>query len=206
MNESLWRELLHKEIRAVALSGTVLDLGGSRNSRYHALFGGTHTVEVVNLEAGEGVDHAFDLEEPFPLPDAAYDHVVCFNVLEHIFNYQNVLNESHRVLKENGTAIFAVPFVMQVHPSPRDHWRYTKATLERIFKTAGFRHIEITTVGTGVFGAANLLKNHLYRPRVIGYVCKRAAQATDALIQKVKPNNKFSKEHFPLGYIVYARK
>ncbi|AEH07487.1 class I SAM-dependent methyltransferase [Methanothermococcus okinawensis] len=43
-----------------------------------------------------------------PFKTGSFDLVLCINVLEHIKDYKNAINEIKRVLKNNGTAIFVV--------------------------------------------------------------------------------------------------
>ena len=43
-----------------------------------------------------------------PFKNGSFDLVLCINVLEHIIDYKNALNEIKRVLKNDGIAIFVV--------------------------------------------------------------------------------------------------
>jgi ubiquinone/menaquinone biosynthesis C-methylase UbiE len=78
----------------------------------------------------------FDIQEVFPLESESYDHTIAINVLEHIYKYQNVVNESYRVIKKGGSVIFITPFMFNVHGSPDDYFRYTKSALLNILKEA----------------------------------------------------------------------
>ena len=44
-----------------------------------------------------------------PFPEENFDIIICSEVLEHLENYENTLNELYRVLKPQGRAIFSVP-------------------------------------------------------------------------------------------------
>lgn len=48
-------------------------------------------------------------------PDSQFDHILSFDVLEHIPDYQAALAECHRVLKPNGRLLLSVPFIMSAH-------------------------------------------------------------------------------------------
>ncbi|MGB6086310.1 methyltransferase domain-containing protein [Parvibaculum sp.] len=44
-----------------------------------------------------------------PFPDASFDKIICSEVLEHIPDYGQALNEIHRILKPGGTLAVSVP-------------------------------------------------------------------------------------------------
>lgn len=201
-----WRKEVYCALRTVPLSGTVLDLGGSRKSGYHELLRGVEKFEVVNLDPKTQPDHGFDLEEPFPLGGEAYDGVLCMNILEHIYNYRGFLSECRRVLKHDGILMVAVPFLVQVHPSPRDYFRYTDDALRKMLTEAGFRDISITPVGTGVgLALANLFYNAL-RFGALRALAAWKGSIFDKLVSLIKKDSFLSNKHYPLGYIVTARK
>ncbi len=57
-----------------------------------------------------GVDIIADLEDGLPfLPDRSVDAIHCRSVLEHIGNFENLIGEIVRVLKDDGTAHIFVP-------------------------------------------------------------------------------------------------
>ena len=160
---SLLRKFEYEKIAGLKIDGKILDLGGDKRSGYHELIKGSHKIEAVNLNPDCGADLCFDLEKKFPLDNDSYDAVLCVNTLEHIFNYQNVLRESFRVLKSGGILAGVVPFLFNVHGSPRDYFRYTGAALEKMFSEAGFRDIKVEELGTGVFSVLFQLKYGFYR-------------------------------------------
>lgn len=209
MSQSLWRTYTYKKLANETLDGSIIDLGGSRRSRYHGLLGGDHTISVNNLEevaATEGNDYSFDLEETFPIADNEFDHVLCINVLEHIYNYKQLLAESHRIMKPGGSMVVAVPFLIQFHPSPNDFWRYTETTLERIFTEAGFTDIVIEPLGTGVFGAGYSMIHNALKFSILQFIGKSVALSLDWFLGMIKPGSFLSKRYYVLGYYVTAKK
>ncbi|MCA9360812.1 methyltransferase domain-containing protein [Candidatus Kaiserbacteria bacterium] len=203
---SPWRKLLYEELSGISLDGRILDLGGSRKSDYPKNFVGEFDLDMANLEVDNENDIKIDLEKPFPIADFTFDGVLCINVLEHIYNYRNVINETRRILKTGGTAIFAVPFLVQVHPSPNDHWRFTGDTLERLFKDAGFEEVRVEAVGTGVYGAVSQLKfNALHFP-ILRFISIKLGFLLDKLLENLFKGEMYTKDFYPLGYVVYANK
>lgn len=203
---SLWRTLLYNRLSTVVLTGKVIDLGGSRKSAYSNGFKGNFELTVANLDVEHPQDVRLNLEEIFPLQDSTYDSVLCINVLEHIFNYQNVISETKRILKTGGTAIFAVPFLIQVHPSPNDHWRFTEQTLERLFKDAGFSEVTVESIGTGVFGATSQIAFNVFKFGIIRQALIYTSTFTDAVIGRFSFGKNYTKNFYPLGYVVTVKK
>jgi SAM-dependent methyltransferase len=48
-------------------------------------------------------------QEPFPFPDNYFSFIFCGDVLEHLYNPDNMLAEIHRVSIDHGIIIFTVP-------------------------------------------------------------------------------------------------
>lgn len=208
---SLLRKLEYKKIAELRIDGKIIDLGGDKRSGYHELIKGDHTITAVNLNPTCGADLCFDLEKKFPLDNDSYDAVLCMNVLEHIFNYQNVLSESFRVLKSGGVLAGVVPFLFNVHGSPNDYFRYTGEALEKMFSNAGFRNIKVEELGTGVFSVLFQIKYGFYRINFIRNLAMKFHILLDKIfIQKIlkflKPDNHLSEKHLPLGYFFVAKK
>lgn len=202
---SPWRTLLYNRLSTVVLTGKGIDLGGSRKSAYSNGFKGNFELTVANLDVEHPQDIRLNLEEKFSIQDSTYDFVLCINVLEHIFNYQNVIGETKRILKPNGTAIFAVPFLIQVHPSPHDHWRFTGETLERLFKEAGFSEVSVEAIGTGVSGAVTQLQFNFLKFGFLRQIAIYTSNFFDGVFARFSAGKNFSKNFYPLGYVVSVK-
>ena len=203
---SPWRTLLYEKLATITLQGDVIDLGGSRKSAYTNDFKGSFNLTVANFEATEAGDIALDLEKVFPLSNQSYDFALCINVLEHIFNYQNVISETYRILKPGGQAIVAVPFLIQVHPSPHDYWRFTNETLVRLFTEAGFTQVMVEPIGTGVCSAIVQMKSNLLHFSILRKIANILAFTGDRILSMVYKKKTFSKEFYTLGYVVTVKK
>ena len=205
---SLLRELEYRELSEIAINGQILDLGGDRRSGYHELIKGRPDFSVVNLNDQCGPDLNFNLEEKFPLAADSFEGILCLNVLEHIFNFKNVIEESHRVLKPDGRFIGAVPFLFNIHGSPDDYFRYTRSALGKLLSQAGFREIEIKELGGGLFSVIFQLKFGLYRfcPIVKTFYLWLDKILISGFLNKIRPGNHLSQKHLPLGYFFCAKK
>jgi SAM-dependent methyltransferase len=199
---------------ALVLSGRVLDLGGHRQSSYFKNMQTEQPIEIANFDAHNpgthkepsGADHIFDFEKPFPLKDATYNAVLCVNVLEHIYNYQNVIRESHRILTRGGEFHITVPFFFNIHGSPNDYFRYTKSALERMLSDAGFVSISVHELGYGPCSAVFQNFGGSLPTHRLKIIAMHTAVFVDRILSKLIPRYRKLLKRVPLGYAVRALK
>ena len=96
-----------------------------------------------------------------------------------------------------------VPFLVNVHTDPHDYFRYTFASLHRIFEEAGFSQIRITSMG-GLFQAAFGMLFSLIRWNSIRVVVAGSAIGLDSILKRIKKG--FFEERWVLMYWVEAYK
>lgn len=132
--------------QAASLSGIVIDLGcGERPFESDILKYANHYIGVDwsstlhQLKA----DIVADLNKPLPIETESADHIVSFEVLEHLAEPQVMLSEAFRILRPNGGLTLSVPFQWWVHEAPWDYQRFTRHGLEYQLKKAGFENIII---------------------------------------------------------------
>jgi SAM-dependent methyltransferase len=140
--------------------------------------------------------------DPLPYEDNSIDTVIMFNILEHIFNHQFLVNQANRVLKPESDLIGFVPFLVNYHPDPHDYFRYTKEALNLILNKAGFKKIEIKEVGIGPF-MVNYNNILLSLPIFLRVVLFPAYYLLDIVFVKIRPQ---VGHRYPLGYIFKAVK
>ena len=177
------------------VGGSILDLasGNQRPSYYRFLkIDKEAKITSVDISDERSPDIRADLEKPFPFKDAEFDNIFCFNMLEHVFNYSNVINESARVIKDNGRMVGTVPFLGSVHGDPDDYFRYTKSTLKRVFKKAGFKEIKIEAIGQGPF-AVNYYLAEPFISKYLKIFFLFPALFLDKIIYKLNKNHGRSK-------------
>ena len=141
----------------IELSGKVLDLGSGSDSpsykpfmRYKEPFSITYS---DFLKEGENLVK-LNLEEPIEIEKESFDCITCFSVLEHVYNYENVVRESYRILKKGGEFIGSTPFLHIFHPDPYDYFRYSHQALVRLFEEERFTCERMVYLGFGPFSAA----------------------------------------------------
>jgi len=209
--DTLLRRAEHEALSRISLDGEVLDLGGDKRSTYRKFLKGDANYTIVNLDPESSPDIAHDLEQSLPVAAQSFDAVLLINVLEHIFNYQQLLEESRRVLKPGGKIVIVVPFMFPVHPSPHDYWRFTSEALARVLADIGFQDITSTPLGSGVFAARYVALDRLMPGaiRLIGcYTFRYIALALDALFTATARalGKKYDPADYALGYMIVAKR
>lgn len=205
---TILRKAEYRALRGMSLSGRVLDLGGTRSSEYHRLFTGEFSITTANLSPE--ADIVCDFEHPLPIESESYDAVLLINVLEHIFEYRQLLNEATRVLRPDGTIIIIVPFLFPYHASPDDFHRYTASALERALIAAQCKDVRVEALGSGVCAARWLfLERLLPGPlRFVSMFITPLATGIDWLIVAVVRalRKSYVPSDYALGFIATAKK
>lgn len=207
---SLLRLAEHHSLEKFTLTGKVLDIGGDVKSTYRRLIQGNHSFVTINLDEGAFPDILHDLEKPLPLGDRLFDHAILINVLEHVFEYRQLLREVVRVVKPGGEVVVVVPFLFPVHPSPHDFRRFTAEALLRECELAGMGDIRIAALGTGVFAAGYVFLDRLlpWPLRLLNFHSVRYVVALlDVIWTRVArlTKKKYTPQDYALGYVVQAR-
>jgi len=200
------RHSQYEQIKLLTLKGNILDLGGSKTSGYHELIKGKHTITTVNIDPSYGCDLVFDIEKKFPLTKNTYNHILCINVLEHICNFQNVLQESYRVLKPGGSIIISTPFMYHLHASPSDYFRFTDQAFQQILNASNFQQINIKPLTQGLMSLIVQLTLEAFPSPILRPIAKYTSGAVDMFFNKISKRYQFSSNRTPLGYFVTAVK
>lgn len=142
----LARRALRNAIAAAAprLGGRLLDVGCGTKP-YRELFA---VQEYLGLDIDSETTRRLAVADlyydggRFPVPDAAFDAVLCNQVLEHVFTPDAFVDEIARVLKAGGQLLLTVPFVWDEHEQPVDYARYSSFGLAYLLRRHGFELIE----------------------------------------------------------------
>jgi len=71
-----------------------------------------------------------------------FDIVLCMNLLEHVYDFQSVVDNIYEALKTNGMAIIIVPAFYPLHDEPYDFWRFTEHSLRKILHCFSINKIQ----------------------------------------------------------------
>jgi len=150
---------------SLKFSGDILDFGcGSKP--YESLFKNAKNYVGVDIKIS-GHNHRDSKVDFFydgfklPFDDNKFDGVVCFEVIEHIFNVDEVLIEIYRVIRPGGLLLLSIPFAWDEHEAPFDFARYTSYGIKFILEKNGFKVVEHVKTSTYVLAVFQMLIAYL---------------------------------------------
>ena len=158
-----------------------------------------------------------DISQMIPLDDSSADIAILSNVLEHVYDFQTLLGEIHRVLRPGGSILIVVPFMIKLHQLPYDFFRYTRHALERVGKEAGFSDIQVDELGNlfDVWDIDQRIRTRIILREAIGFrrflarVLMWAERKSNRLLHKLLPTGAISapdEDGFPQSYGMVGRK
>lgn len=209
------RKGLYKHVSELIrnLNGKVLDIGCGQKP-YRNLCSCT---EYIGLEIDTPQNRQNKKADFFyngvtmPFSDNYFDSIISNQVFEHVFNPNEFLRETNRVLKMDGVFLITVPFVWDEHEQPYDYARYSSFGLKHILNDNGFEIIEHRKSNNGLEVIFQLLNDYIYKITVTknGYFnliitlfLMAPVNIIGLLLSKLLPNN----NDLYLDNIVLAKK
>jgi SAM-dependent methyltransferase len=202
---SILRVLQILEVRKLSIQGSVLDVGGRRTSNNvtnYILY--QNNVIYLDKFSDDKRDLKVDLEKLNPRPDYQFDNVFLINVLEHIYNFNNCLNNCFSFLRKGGNFFGSTPFMFRIHSSPNDFFRFTEQSLRRSLESAGFINIKISVLDGGIFICFyNSLSIITQKIPLFNNILLFFLKFLDKIVFIFSEKNK---EIYPVGYFFSAQK
>lgn len=172
------RRALWKKISCLGknIQGKTLDVGcGSKP--YERCFSAS---EYIGLEIDNTINREIKRADVFydgkklPFDNETFDSVVCFQVLEHVFEPDEFLKEVYRVLKPEGKFLLTVPFVWDEHEQPFDYARYSSFGLNHLLQKNNFLILEqqktVQNFGVIIQLIAEYYYKATYKNRILKYL------------------------------------
>lgn len=134
------------------LKGRMLDFGCG-NKPYASIIdvseyiGLDYDTEVSRRNILKTVDVFYD-GKTIPFPDHHFDSVFSSEVLEHVFNPDEILPEIRRVMKPGAHLLLTCPFYWPEHEQPYDYARYTSFGLKHLMEKNGFEVVHYEKTGS----------------------------------------------------------
>jgi SAM-dependent methyltransferase len=134
------------------IQGKVLDFG----------CGSKPYISLFNCESYTGLDYATEVSEKntklaadvfydgktIPFEANLFDSVFSSEVLEHVFNPGEILDEINRVMKPGGHLVLTCPFFWPEHEQPYDYARYSSFGLKHLIGEHGFEVVAYEKTGS----------------------------------------------------------
>jgi len=170
---------------------------GCGNKPYRDLFDDCEYTGMDYNDVGAEPDIIGSAME-MPFQDESYDMVFSTQVIEHLTEPQQMVNECYRVLKPKGVLILTGPFYWPLHEIPDDFYRFSRYGFENLLNKAGFQEIQI--IANGGTWAQIFLSISLQIPRWL-FPLRPLSNAMGLMMDKL-----FYNENCPANYTVIAKK
>ncbi|MBP7511151.1 MAG: class I SAM-dependent methyltransferase [Bacteroidia bacterium] len=128
--------------------GKLVDIGCGNKpySKWVAPFVSEHIGCDIIQSSNNCVDVICEATD-IPLPDNSFDTAFSTQTIEHVGDFQLMVNEAYRLLKPGGHFIVSGPMYWPLHEEPFDFHRFTKHGFAHSLKKAGFEVVEILPNG-----------------------------------------------------------
>jgi SAM-dependent methyltransferase len=135
------------------VTGKLVDVGAGQSPYKHLL--NTNVTQYVGLDI-YGADN-FGYNNPeivyydgkqIPLDSESVDALLCTEVLEHVEDAQELIDEMHRILKPGSRGVITIPWSARYHYIPYDFHRFTPSRLKNMF--AAFSSTLVEPRGTDI--------------------------------------------------------
>jgi SAM-dependent methyltransferase len=149
------------------LRGRLLDLGcGNKPYRPYLKevgdYVGLDYPVTKNIQDFKARPEVFGDARCLPFAAAAFDSVLCAQVLEHVDRPGQVLGEIARVLKPGGWGVLSVPFIYNVHVGPYDFFRFSPFGIQALLIQAGLTLKSLRYQGGFGTATVQLLHNWVF--------------------------------------------
>lgn len=133
------------------------------------------TSSYIGLEyPSNTIDHSIDIKMPdvwgdarrLPFKENSFDALICIQVLEHVPETTEIIQEFNRVLMPDGKLILSVPHSYRIHESPYDFWRFTKYGLMYLLLNNEFEILQIEPTTNSFYNGWNILLTALFQPGI----------------------------------------
>ncbi|ALC15484.1 putative SAM-dependent methyltransferase [Desulfuromonas soudanensis] len=146
--------------RANLVLGRVLEVGDDTYSRRFGA-GKVTSFEVLHATStARSSTIVGDLTDPSTLPKNAVDCFICTQTFNFIFEVQKAIQGAHALLKPGGVLLATVGGISQISRYDMDrwgdYWRFTTASVEKLFAPVFAGGVEIHTFGNVLAATAFL--------------------------------------------------
>ncbi|AAQ00368.1 MULTISPECIES: methyltransferase domain-containing protein [Prochlorococcus] len=153
---SIQRSLMNQLLEGIEFKGNILDIGGGNRASYKKTLGNEEYTSV-NIDTEIEPDIKINVGEKIPIKDKLFAHCLMFNLLEHVYNWDDLFIDAHRLLIKGGKLHIIMPFMYPIHGAPQDFKRVTETYFEEYLKKMNFENIKIYPLSYGPFTNSQLV-------------------------------------------------
>ena len=133
------------------IHGNVLDIGAGtweyprKILQDRCVYFSVDNFQHPNVDLIYDVHHLDQRLEP-----ASWDFILCFDVLEHVLQPKEVVQQARNLLKPGGVLLVTVPYFYPIHSNAQthDYWRISPDALRYLItELAGFSQVDIHSYG-----------------------------------------------------------
>jgi len=184
--------------------GKVLDVGGKKENKrgtFRPPLEKVESWEYLNIDKSTNPDYNCSADN-IPVEDGTFDIIMLAEVIEHLENPIEVINECYRALKKGGKIVVTVPFLNALHADPYDFQRWTDLKIENVFNKSAFKDISINPMGGKTAVIYDLL-NFSQTPTLFNTrIFRKILQISSPIFKILDKPNRF----VTTGYFIEAKK
>lgn len=150
-----------KKISDKFIDAEILEFGsGDKNLSVSANKIFFHAKSFTQTDINPDFGHeVLDVRDVSNLENNKYDLVLCCNVIEHVYENNEIALNLKKLVKKNGYLLVSVPFIYPLHDEPGDFWRYTEHNLKKMFKDFHIEEFQFNGLREFPYQYILLLKN-----------------------------------------------
>jgi len=112
----------------------------------------------IDIKEFPNVEIKLIKDNKFPIESGFIDICLSWQVLEHVEDVREFLNEIKRCLKKNGTLYLTTHGFFRIH-STEDYWRWTDQGLVKLLKRNGFADIKVSAIDNSISAVISFFNN-----------------------------------------------
>ncbi|RXK00105.1 SAM-dependent methyltransferase [Arcobacter sp. CECT 8986] len=198
------RYYLDEVLISTKFYGKVLDVGGKKDNKRGIFRPPLDTVvswEYLNIDESTNPDYSCSADN-IPVDDNTFDIIILAEVVEHLENPIDVLQECYRVLKKDERIIITIPFLNALHADPYDFQRWTDVKIENELSKIGFKNINIQPMGGKAAVIYDLLNFSQTPSSFKTRIFRKILQMISSIFKILDKPNRF----ITTGYLIEAKK
>jgi len=134
-NSKAVTEAVERVLRTLSPGKRGLNIGCGGRSLHRLVL----NIDITKTPVTDCVADAQNL----PFQTGAFNLILTQEVMEHVADPFQAMNEISRILCPGGLLYCQAPFIIGYHPGPTDFWRFTREGITKLIQSAGLQPMEV---------------------------------------------------------------